>query len=167
SLRLRALASFLSTTPPPPRSTLFPYTTLFRSEVPIKGLRAQIGSHPLRIAQQCQSLAAAARAAIAYCERMGDETEPIRNTRWLRSEEHTSELQSLTNLVCRLLLEKKKHTRHTNGRDRKSVAWSTGRLFDTRYVNSRSSDLARFITADVPRVHPLAPHVPRIHAVNR
>jgi len=46
-------------------------------EVPIEGSRAQIGSHPLRIAQQCQSVTTAARAAVAYCERMGDETESI------------------------------------------------------------------------------------------
>src|SRR5437016_7271324 len=61
----------------PPRSTLFPYTTLFRS-----GLNDSYGT-PKNFA----------RAA------------PIAGT---RSEEHTSELQSLTNLVCRLLLEKKK-----------------------------------------------------------
>src|SRR2546427_6031446 len=62
----------------PPRSTLFPYTTLFRSV--------------LRICQQWQHSAQMQRAAL-----------PI------RSEEHTSELQSQSNLVCRLLLEKKKH----------------------------------------------------------
>src|SRR5258706_11012562 len=63
----------------PPRSTLFPYTTLFRS--PRWMDRDQ--PHPL------------------IKERLSDAD---------RSEEHTSELQSLTNLVCRLLLEKKKHT---------------------------------------------------------
>src|SRR5258706_6223733 len=71
----------------PPRSTLFPYTTLFRSVPP--------------------------RTARAGCP---DRPPPPRpeNTRGSRtdkrSEEHTSELQSLTNLVCRLLLEKKKRT---------------------------------------------------------
>src|SRR5438093_8759287 len=70
----------------PPRSTLFPYTTLFRSLV----FRKMTG-HPVE-----------------------DHAEPRLMTRVdevleiLRSEEHTSELQSLTNLVCRLLLEKKK-----------------------------------------------------------
>src|SRR5258706_2629491 len=63
----------------PPRSTLFPYTTLFRSSVMPAGLGRPCGIP----------------AAI----------DAIANT---RSEEHTSELQSLTNLVCRLLLEKKK-----------------------------------------------------------
>lgn len=46
-------------------------------EVPIEGSRAQIGSHPLRVAQQSESVATAARAAVAYCERMGDKTESI------------------------------------------------------------------------------------------
>src|SRR3989441_3164944 len=66
----------------PPRSTLFPYTTLFRS---LHG--AQVG------------------AALEEMAREGV-TEHVR--RHLRSEEHTSELQSLAYLVCRLLLEKKK-----------------------------------------------------------
>src|SRR2546427_4431981 len=70
----------------PPRSTLFPYTTLFRSAVPAKHYR--LFSRGLRPA------GVAARTMV-----------PIRHT---RSEEHTSELQSQSNLVCRLLLEKKK-----------------------------------------------------------
>src|SRR5438093_7075373 len=73
----------------PPRSTLFPYTTLFRSKgtvppvhpIPEARARARHAGHPP------SSVPPAARE---------------------RSEEHTSELQSLTNLVCRLLLEKKK-----------------------------------------------------------
>src|SRR5256885_9094396 len=69
----------------PPRSTLFPYTTLFRSNDPITGQ----GSNN---ASKC-----AASYLGAILER-GDQ----------RSEEHTSELQSPCNLVCRLLLEKKK-----------------------------------------------------------
>src|SRR2546430_17468530 len=69
----------------PPRSTLFPYTTLFRS-----GDRAQSG----RLHQRPRDLDAARR-------RRGDRSRE-------RSEEHTSELQSQSNLVCRLLLEKKK-----------------------------------------------------------
>src|SRR5256885_11486966 len=73
----------------PPRSTLFPYTTLFRSHV----------SHPARK----QYMAPAAESTIPQSQRglrtFVDDT---------RSEEHTSELQSPCNLVCRLLLEKKK-----------------------------------------------------------
>src|SRR5258706_2369582 len=70
----------------PPRSTLFPYTTLFRSS--------------------------ASPSAVCSCASARRSTY-LRESRNLsgstRSEEHTSELQSLTNLVCRLLLEKKNH----------------------------------------------------------
>src|SRR5258705_10241269 len=72
----------------PPRSTLFPYTTLFRSRVAPQARREMrfLGAQPVeRIAHVAQA-----------CDR------------YARSEEHTSELQSLRHLVCRLLLEKKK-----------------------------------------------------------
>src|SRR5256885_10476927 len=81
----------------PPRSTLFPYTTLFRS-VP------EAGAHRVRH-QQCRSLhAAVPRVVGRRAARRG------RLGGGHRSEEHTSELQSPCNLVCRLLLEKKKMT---------------------------------------------------------
>src|SRR2546430_3668369 len=70
----------------PPRSTLFPYTTLFRSQ-PRSAIGPRYGVTP---ADSTQRLASAAISAPS------------------RSEEHTSELQSQSNLVCRLLLEKKK-----------------------------------------------------------
>src|SRR2546430_13103277 len=73
----------------PPRSTLFPYTTLFRSH-----LRASV---PWNSRGDTRGARGAAHAA-----RHG------RRVRVRRSEEHTSELQSQSNLVCRLLLEKKK-----------------------------------------------------------
>src|SRR5262249_60756063 len=94
--RASRLFFFFLMIPRPPRSTLFPYTTLFRSRHP------QPQGHPAHPdrgpryrhrrlyrdrAHRCRSARPAARP---------------------RSEEHTSELQSLTNLVCRLLLEKKK-----------------------------------------------------------
>src|SRR5207253_4739255 len=72
---------------PPPRSTLFPYTTLFRSHVP--GLGAHQAAH------HGHHVRAPSRALRAHVS-------------GLRSEEHTSELQSRGHLVCRLLLEKKK-----------------------------------------------------------
>src|SRR2546430_3377759 len=91
----------------PPRSTLFPYTTLFRS--------------PLRASRRARALRARdpGRSGAPRSDR--DESAPIRATararaqaggaralhRPRRSEEHTSELQSQSNLVCRLLLEKK------------------------------------------------------------
>src|SRR2546422_7661554 len=79
----------------PPRSTLFPYTTLFRSE---RALRAadRLGGHFVQ--GHVDGVAEVTRA-----EQRGDA--------W-RSEEHTSELQSRLHLVCRLLLEKKKKTDH-------------------------------------------------------
>src|SRR2546430_4287858 len=78
----------------PPRSTLFPYTTLFRS----------------------LTVSAERVALIPRCIECGDIWLPADEDRWRayldRSEEHTSELQSQSNLVCRLLLEKKKQHRH-------------------------------------------------------
>src|SRR5689334_23988086 len=74
----------------PPRSTLFPYTTLFRSEYELYG--GATGGPPARLA--CLEAETRSRAASLL--------------RSYRSEEHTSELQSQFHLVCRLLLEKKK-----------------------------------------------------------
>src|SRR2546430_12068238 len=91
----------------PPRSTLFPYTTLFRSR-----------SHPYSVFNNLESIERLDRppAASGGGGEVGSSSETA-NTAGLnipaRSEEHTSELQSQSNLVCRLLLEKKKksHTR--------------------------------------------------------
>src|SRR2546428_6592808 len=96
----------------PPRSTLFPYTTLFRSD--------PIGSEvdPLLRGEGCKA-------------RQQDFTEhpclPMRNAGMLgeillRSEEHTSELQSRSDLVCRLLLEKKNNT---TSADRRTTSTTT------------------------------------------
>src|SRR2546430_8853317 len=96
----------------PPRSTLFPYTTLFRSVIGGRADRADLRAVALRpreprdvaaglidehlAVQRNRKLRVTGRAEVAYmlCH--------------CRSEEHTSELQSQSNLVCRLLLEKKK-----------------------------------------------------------
>src|SRR5258708_24010367 len=98
----------------PPRSTLFPYTTLFRSlprhqERDQLDLRCGVGSRrvglpPLRLVPQ----------------RLGD-----------RSEEHTSELQSPDHLVCRLLLEKKKAYPHTSCPPLYTTPMSLGRHTST------------------------------------
>src|SRR5256885_6178017 len=77
----------------PPRSTLFPYTTLFRS----------------RRSRRRRSLSSAPRSAQDHTAADRSRTPGPRDARVQRSEEHTSELQSPCNLVCRLLLEKKKY----------------------------------------------------------
>src|SRR5689334_23832122 len=96
-------------TPPPPRSTLFPYTTLFRS----------LNFHPLELAPETE-------VEIHFLRRLRGEikfpsVDALRQQiahdvhharRYFRSEEHTSELQSQFHLVCRLLLEKKKTKKH-------------------------------------------------------
>src|SRR2546425_9761456 len=96
----------------PPRSTLFPYTTLFRSGVPA-ALPADSHDHPRRLARR--------RATGHRPRRRRRATAAAR-----RSEEHTSELQSLAYLVCRLLLEKKKRdtdldSRQSDGRTKKII----------------------------------------------
>src|SRR3989442_6800242 len=81
----------------PPRSTLFPYTTLFRSHHPL-GLEVEV---PARVA------AVRSREALVGHHDGGVDFEMLKTVRTNRSEEHTSELQSRPHLVCRLLLEKK------------------------------------------------------------
>src|SRR2546426_5731933 len=85
----------------PPRSTLFPYTTLFRSPEPGRDLR-EMREDVLEIA-----VAGVADDPDVH-EWVSDCSAANARTRAARSEEHTSELQSPCNLVCRLLLEKKK-----------------------------------------------------------
>src|SRR2546422_6573166 len=84
----------------PPRSTLFPYTTLFRSEKVLEALRAE-GEYDDQRHVQLHAVRYYLRNVIEVCSNL-----------WPRSEEHTSELQSRLHLVCRLLLEKKKKTTH-------------------------------------------------------
>src|SRR2546425_7961555 len=98
----------------PPRSTLFPYTTLFRS--PLMAGRPQTSTVRDRIANGIQALRI-----------------------WrARSEEHTSELQSLAYLVCRLLLEKKNNTR-----------WRT--------VAPKRTEVERILFEANSKIDPLAP----------
>src|SRR2546430_6119863 len=93
----------------PPRSTLFPYTTLFRSR-------------PARARSRPRSEVASLRRGDQACSRA-------------RSEEHTSELQSQSNLVCRLLLEKKKN-------NDARAARSIGQIRDMRVAAAFRSELA-------------------------
>src|SRR2546430_8061077 len=84
----------------PPRSTLFPYTTLFRSSM---------GALAFSAASYARIIGANGRinvGVIGFSDRFRQSLFPA----FSRSEEHTSELQSQSNLVCRLLLEKKKNT---------------------------------------------------------
>src|SRR2546430_9768273 len=90
----------------PPRSTLFPYTTLFRS----RGTRRWAGRWA-----KCSNCSMKPRVngwtvRSSACCRTARSSAMARRRRWFRerSEEHTSELQSQSNIVCRLLLEKKK-----------------------------------------------------------
>src|SRR5437879_11455029 len=86
-----ALSAFFVMIPPPPRSTLFPYTTLFRSLVTV----------------WCAN-----DAARRDIQKISSQLPPRAFHNYKRSEEHTSELQSPMYLVCRLLLEKKKNKQH-------------------------------------------------------
>src|SRR5436309_9101186 len=91
----------------PPRSTLFPYTTLFRSPEPVS-LAAILEKSPrpyLLVALEGLTSAENLGVIVRNCAAFGVHALVVGET---RSEEHTSELQSRENLVCRLLLEKKK-----------------------------------------------------------
>src|SRR5205085_6356035 len=98
---LLSISFFFLPIPRPPRSTLFPYTTLFRSP------RFQAN-----IVTPTASLTAGIHAWREYLQRERTPENTIKA--FIRSEEHTSELQSQSNLVCRLLLEKKKKKKKTN-----------------------------------------------------
>src|SRR5260370_10997967 len=89
----------------PPRSTLFPYTTLFRSIPYVLNpiLRATARCCTSRVRKVASPGRSATNNAVATCQQSATALFVA------RSEEHTSELQSHLNLVCRLLLEKKKH----------------------------------------------------------
>src|SRR3989449_5718016 len=95
----------------PPRSTLFPYTTLFRSGGN-DGVRLERRRRAFVVGSELDEGEAASRTA-----RLREDAEPRHRVDVVdagRSEEHTSELQSRLHLVCRLLLEKKKKTRRNN-----------------------------------------------------
>src|SRR3712207_7157831 len=97
----------------PPRSTLFPYTTLFRSEAsPTRRSHHKRAAFRSRSPLECRKRRGLRRAGLQRSKRQVDSTES-----WvrLRSEEHTSELQSRQYLVCRLLLEKKKQNKNRLG----------------------------------------------------
>src|SRR5256885_10307861 len=97
----------------PPRSTLFPYTTLFRSltrrlPIALKNAVPKSMSKAAPFGRACETDVPSVPKLLPCKERSTVAAN--------RSEEHTSELQSPCNLVCRLLLEKKKHSRHRRHR---------------------------------------------------
>src|SRR2546430_8264631 len=95
----------------PPRSTLFPYTTLFRSHIDPSAEQSDGG----RVANRMRTdlfLPQRWGRASSLCDRPLDQRVHAETGDPLRSEEHTSELQSQSNLVCRLLLEKKKNIKN-------------------------------------------------------
>src|SRR5436309_4904738 len=95
----------------PPRSTLFPYTTLFRSPAELAKLIGEGMHHVSLQIRENDAGVAPDDFGIAHVENLAGDHDAVP----ARSEEHTSELQSRENLVCRLLLEKKnlkcRHTR--------------------------------------------------------
>src|SRR2546430_12675761 len=90
----------------PPRSTLFPYTTLFRSSDSLPPPEALPLFRRTKANLPTSSIASRQKFALNICCNTTRTISPATG----RSEEHTSELQSQSNLVCRLLLEKKKQT---------------------------------------------------------
>src|SRR3712207_8972350 len=97
----------------PPRSTLFPYTTLFRSDIDEREGRVEAedrGAHGARRRRGPRLRGAAAGGRVRAAGHQGHR----------RSEEHTSELQSRQYLVCRLLLEKKKKQTYVRRRSQKN-----------------------------------------------
>src|SRR5205814_5323499 len=101
------LSFFFFSVRPPPRSTLFPYTTLFRSMYGRRTVALDVSF--------LRHVIFTSSGPVAYVQSLRT-----------RSEEHTSELQSLRHLVCRLLLEKKKH-RGTSSRPWPTTASGTAR----------------------------------------
>src|SRR5260370_8763567 len=96
----------------PPRSTLFPYTTLFRSCLPARDVAGRSATPWRRLACGVPRAGLDCADAVESRDSAGIHTSSARIQNGSRSEEHTSELHSHLNLVCRLLLEKKKRALH-------------------------------------------------------
>src|SRR5260370_1655592 len=122
----------------PPRSTLFPYTTLFRSNDVMEG-RGVAGSFAKGIDGRVKETDGrlSAKGSLLIDER-GEGRPQRRGDAGSRSEEHTSELQSHLNLVCRLLLEKKKKYNY-------AVAEMIGDALDSNILVDIDVDLRIFI----------------------
>src|SRR5256886_12860615 len=139
----------------PPRSTLFPYTTLFRS-------RHRGERHRLVGGRRADPLAAASEVARARGRgaddaRRGGAARFIAAHRGARSEEHTSELQSQSNLVCRLLLEKKKESTRIVSASMKTRASHSSASTSIWFVSSSSSRLSAAYMSTCARPQRVAP----------
>src|SRR5256886_6527651 len=131
----------------PPRSTLFPYTTLFRSAD--GGARGELlPKAALRVAEGLADRERGDRQSDAEPRRVDLPVAGELLDRLVRSEEHTSELQSQSNLVCRLLLEKKKkihtHTSTINPRCTPSLYQARQTLQSPRYAYYSPPRLSHF-----------------------
>src|SRR5256885_10970692 len=130
----------------PPRSTLFPYTTLFRSRsrAPSPPI-ADTASGSTNGRAHARAIALLGRGRVALARRGSRRRRPRLEPLRVRSEEHTSELQSPCNLVCRLLLEKKNNTNPV-----------AHRLTDT---STRSTPHALTVSRrhTAPPLHPIVP----------
>src|SRR5205814_8499991 len=106
----RVFSLIISPLPPPPRSPLFPYTTLFRSRRLFEGagVISTFGDELYAALLERRTVPPLTSRADLSIEDAYNISLRLRDRRATRSEEHTSELQSLRHLVCRLLLEKKK-----------------------------------------------------------
>src|SRR2546430_9167446 len=106
----------------PPRSTLFPYTTLFRSSTQVGAINTS-GIAVIDATQLAALSPTQVRGLTATQIPQFQSSLIFGTSQLLRSEEHTSELQSQSNLVCRLLLEKKKRIKDSATlRDKESIA---------------------------------------------
>src|SRR5256885_12649358 len=135
----------------PPRSTLFPYTPLFRSHHVLPAVRAQrrAGDEPGIVGCEKHD---GTRDLLRLAETAGrDQRQDVLFQHVLRSEEHTSELQSPCNLVCRLLLEKKKNTQSTCA----DVTAMVGRhLIGSSSLTSRTGDTIPLLRMHHPKPSP-------------
>src|SRR2546423_3949644 len=97
----------------PPRSTLFPYTTLFRSARVLESAQERAADQVVAAEQLLLAGRSPLGVGEADAQQLARVVPLVQRLRRVRSEEHTSELQSLAYLVCRLLLEKKKNNTAT------------------------------------------------------